>query len=159
MQISFLLRTGFDLNSRRPRGRSWRGGAMETGGQGSFQAVKLQRPARAAVCSHSTKDMAAIRSIKSKLDPKPCSASVSIPLGTLLKWERKQASRRRAQFLCRGRPSGRPPILLGVSLRCSQPRRFTFILTLDYGILADPSAPQRKPPKERLEEHERSEEH
>src|SRR5260370_29948152 len=104
MQISFLLRTGFDLNSRRPRGRSWRGGAMETGGQGSFQAVKLQRPARAAVCSHSTKDMAATRSIKSKLDPKPCSASVSIPLGTLLKWERKQASRPRAQFLCRGRP-------------------------------------------------------
>src|SRR5260370_8545448 len=84
METTFLLRTGFDLNSRRQRGRSWRGGAMETGGQGSFQAVKLQRPARAAVCSHSTKDMAAMRSIKSKLDPKPCSAPVSVPLGTLL---------------------------------------------------------------------------
>src|SRR5258708_18520569 len=35
-----------------------------------------------------------------------------------------------------------------------QPWRFAFTLTLDYGILADPSAPQRKPPKERLEEHE-----
>ncbi len=58
---------------------------METGGQGSFQAVKLQRPARAAVCSHSTKDMAAMRSIKSKLDPKPCSASVSIPFGNTSK--------------------------------------------------------------------------
>lgn len=33
--------------------------SMEPGGQGSFQAVKLQRPARATVCSHSTRDMAA----------------------------------------------------------------------------------------------------
>src|SRR5260370_1905949 len=81
--------------------------------------------------------------------------SVSVcPVGNTSKRERKRASRRRAQFLCRGRPSGRPPILLGVSLRCSQPWRFAFILTLDYGILADPSAPQRKPPKKRLEKHE-----
>src|SRR5258708_19715947 len=81
--------------------------------------------------------------------------SVSVcPVGNTSKRERKRASQRRAQFLCRGRPSGRPPILLGVSLRCSQPWRFAFTLTLDYGILADPSAPQRKPPKERLEEHE-----
>src|ERR1700682_1953154 len=42
---------------------------MEPGGQGSFQAVKLQRPARTTVCSHSTRDMAATRSIKAKLDP------------------------------------------------------------------------------------------
>ncbi len=28
--------------------------------KGSFQAVKLQRPARATVCSHSTSDMAAV---------------------------------------------------------------------------------------------------
>src|SRR5258707_7438784 len=76
------------------------------------------------------------------------------PVGNTSKRERNRASGRRPQFLCRGRPSGRPPILLGLSLRCSQAWRFAFILTLDYGILADPSAPQRKPPKERLEEHE-----
>ena len=35
------------------------------GGKGSFQAVKLQRPARTTVCSHSTRDMAAMRSIES----------------------------------------------------------------------------------------------
>ena len=29
--------------------------SIEPGGKGSFQAVKLQRPARATVCSHSTK--------------------------------------------------------------------------------------------------------
>jgi hypothetical protein len=33
---------------------------MELGGKGSFQAVKLQRPARTTVCSHSTRDMAAV---------------------------------------------------------------------------------------------------
>ena len=33
---------------------------MEPGGQGSFQAIKLQRPARATVCSHSTRDVAAM---------------------------------------------------------------------------------------------------
>ena len=38
---------------------------MEAGGQGSFQAVKLQRPARATVCSHSARDMAATSSIES----------------------------------------------------------------------------------------------
>jgi hypothetical protein len=39
---------------------------MEQGGSGSFQAVKLQRPDRATVCSHSTRDMAAMSSIKSE---------------------------------------------------------------------------------------------
>jgi len=33
--------------------------SMELSGKGSFQAVKLQRPARTTVCSHSTRDMAA----------------------------------------------------------------------------------------------------
>src|SRR5580658_5552879 len=37
----------------------------EVGGKGSFQAVKLQRPARTTVCSHSTRDMAAVYSIES----------------------------------------------------------------------------------------------
>ena len=41
---------------------------MELGDKGSFQAVKLQRFARTTVCSHSTKDMAAIHSIESKHD-------------------------------------------------------------------------------------------
>jgi hypothetical protein len=36
---------------------------MELGGKGSFQAAKLQRSARTTVCSHSTRDMAAMRSI------------------------------------------------------------------------------------------------
>ena len=36
---------------------------MECGGKGSFQMVKLQRPARTTVCSHSTRDMAAVHSI------------------------------------------------------------------------------------------------
>ena len=31
--------------------------AMEAGGKGSFQAVKLQRPDRTTVCSHSARDM------------------------------------------------------------------------------------------------------
>jgi len=43
---------------------------MEPGGKGSFQAVKLQRPARTTVCSHSAKDMAAVFSIKSGFDHK-----------------------------------------------------------------------------------------
>jgi hypothetical protein len=43
---------------------------MEPGGKGSFQAVKLQRPARTTVCSHSIRDMAAMRSMKSKDDDK-----------------------------------------------------------------------------------------
>jgi hypothetical protein len=38
--------------------------AMEPSGKGSFQAVKLQRPARTTVCSHSTRDMAAMHSIE-----------------------------------------------------------------------------------------------
>jgi len=58
---------------------------METGGEGSFQAVKLQRPARAAVCSHSTKDMAAMRSIKSRLDPKTMLSVSVYPVGNTSK--------------------------------------------------------------------------
>jgi hypothetical protein len=34
--------------------------SMAPGGQGSFQAVKVQRPARATLCIHSRKDMAAM---------------------------------------------------------------------------------------------------
>src|ERR1035437_3407440 len=49
---------------------SLRGIPMESGGKGSFQAAKLQRSARPAVCSHSTGDMAAMRSIESKQDHK-----------------------------------------------------------------------------------------
>jgi hypothetical protein len=41
---------------------------MEPGGQGSFQTIKLQRPARATVCSHSPRDMAAMCSIESQRD-------------------------------------------------------------------------------------------
>ena len=41
---------------------------MEPSGKGNFQAVKLQRPARTTVCSHSTRDMAAVHSIVSKRD-------------------------------------------------------------------------------------------
>ena len=33
--------------------------SRELGVKGGFQAVKLQRPARATVCSHSARDMAA----------------------------------------------------------------------------------------------------
>jgi len=32
---------------------------MKPGGKGSFQSVKLRRPGRTAVCSHSARDMAA----------------------------------------------------------------------------------------------------
>jgi hypothetical protein len=39
---------------------------MELGGKGSFQEAKLQRSARTTVCSHSARDMAAIRSIRSQ---------------------------------------------------------------------------------------------
>jgi hypothetical protein len=41
---------------------------MEPGGKGSFQAFKLQRSARTTVCSHSARDMAAMRSIELKHD-------------------------------------------------------------------------------------------
>jgi hypothetical protein len=41
---------------------------MGLGGKGSFQAAKLQRSARTTVCSHSTRDMAAMRSIESNHD-------------------------------------------------------------------------------------------
>jgi hypothetical protein len=37
------------------RGACWRDVSIEPGGKGSFQAVKLQRPVRTTVCSHSTK--------------------------------------------------------------------------------------------------------
>jgi hypothetical protein len=36
--------------------------------KGSFQAAKLQRSARTTVCSHSTRDVAAMRSIESQHD-------------------------------------------------------------------------------------------
>jgi hypothetical protein len=39
--------------------------SMEPSGKGSFQAAKLQRSVRTTVCSHSVKDMAAMRSIES----------------------------------------------------------------------------------------------
>jgi hypothetical protein len=39
---------------------------METSGKGSFQEAKLQRSARATVCSHSTRDMAAMHTTKSR---------------------------------------------------------------------------------------------
>ena len=41
---------------------------MEPGGKGSFQAFKLQRSARTTVCSHSARDMAAMRSIELRPD-------------------------------------------------------------------------------------------
>jgi hypothetical protein len=47
-------------------GRSRRAISREPGGKGSFQAVKLQRPARTTVCSHSTRDMAAMFPIESE---------------------------------------------------------------------------------------------
>jgi hypothetical protein len=42
--------------------------SMGPGGKGSFQAAKLQRSARTTVCSHSTRDMAAMSSIESRHD-------------------------------------------------------------------------------------------
>jgi len=68
MEISFLLRTGFNLKSRRLHGGPGHDISMELGGKGSFQAAKLQRSARTTVCSHSTRDMAAMRSIESNHD-------------------------------------------------------------------------------------------
>ena len=41
---------------------------MGPSGKGSFQAVKLQKAARTTVCSHSTRDMAAVHSIVLKHD-------------------------------------------------------------------------------------------
>jgi hypothetical protein len=40
------------------------------GGRGSFQVIKLQRPDRATVCSHSTGDVASMYRIESDLDHK-----------------------------------------------------------------------------------------
>ena len=68
MEISFLLQTGFDLKSRQLHGGPGRDISTELGGKGSFQAAKLQRSARTTVCSHSTRDMAAMRSIESNHD-------------------------------------------------------------------------------------------
>jgi len=51
--------------SRSKAGGSTRNISIEPSGKGSFQAVKLQRPARTTVCSHSIMDMAAMRSIES----------------------------------------------------------------------------------------------
>ena len=56
-----------------PRGGSWRGISMEPGGKGSFQAVKLQRPPRAAVCSHSPEGHSRQGSIQSQEHLKKCS--------------------------------------------------------------------------------------
>jgi hypothetical protein len=50
------------------RGACWHDVSLEPGGKGSFQAVKLQRPARATVCSHSTRDIAATVFIESEQD-------------------------------------------------------------------------------------------
>src|SRR3984893_2831382 len=52
------------------RWRRGRGSSREPGGKGSFQAVKLQRPARTTVCSHSTRDIAAMGSVETKHDIK-----------------------------------------------------------------------------------------
>ena len=68
--------------SRRPREGPWRGISIEPSGKGSFQAVKLQRSARATVCSHSTRDMAATRSIEPMHDHKRYSERVSVQLWT-----------------------------------------------------------------------------
>jgi hypothetical protein len=59
---------GLSIRPGGPPGKSWDGNSMEPGGQGSFQAAKLQRPARTTVCSHSTRDMAAMRSTESQRD-------------------------------------------------------------------------------------------
>jgi hypothetical protein len=42
--------------------------ATAFGGKGSFQTVKLQRPARTTLCSHSTRDEAAVYPVESKRD-------------------------------------------------------------------------------------------
>ena len=55
---------------------------MEPGGPGSFQAVKLQRPAGTTVCSHSTRDMAAMSSIESEWEHNDGSMRVSVRLWT-----------------------------------------------------------------------------
>jgi hypothetical protein len=67
---------------------------MDSGGKGSFQAVKLQRPARTTVCSHSTRDMTAMRSIESKQDDNDTQGRVSVQLWTVIKWGRERTSGR-----------------------------------------------------------------
>jgi gamma-glutamylcysteine synthetase len=52
------------INQGGPPEKSWDRISMEPGGEGSFQAAKLQRSARTTVCSHSPRDMAAMRSIR-----------------------------------------------------------------------------------------------
>jgi hypothetical protein len=49
--------------------------------KGSFQAVKLQRPARTTVCSHSNNGHAATRPIKSKHDPNDAQHKCLSPCG------------------------------------------------------------------------------
>jgi hypothetical protein len=65
---------------------------MELGGKGSFQAAKLQRSARATVCSHSTRDMAAMRSIESDHNNDDIQDEMSVQLGTVIKWDRNPVS-------------------------------------------------------------------
>jgi len=65
------------------RAACWRDVSIELGGKGSFQAVKLQRAARTTVCSHSTRDMAAMRAIESKQDHKRYSGRVSVLMCTV----------------------------------------------------------------------------
>src|SRR5580693_3598064 len=67
---------------------------MKLGGKGSFQAAKLQRSARTTVCSHSTRDMTAMRSIESKQDDNDTQGRVSVQLWTVIKWGRKRTSGR-----------------------------------------------------------------
>ena len=64
---------------------------MVTGGRGSFQSVKLQRPDRATVCSHSVKDATA--SMKSILLHVTFSETVKID--RLLRATRDPIDRRR----------------------------------------------------------------
>jgi hypothetical protein len=59
--------------------------SMELGGKGSFQAAKLQRSARTTVCSHSTRDMAAMRSIESDHNNDDIQDEMSVQLGTVIK--------------------------------------------------------------------------
>jgi hypothetical protein len=68
--MAFPFRQWFQVLSRTscPPETSTCGISMEPGGKGSFQAAKLQRSARTTVCSHSAKDIAAMRSIESEHD-------------------------------------------------------------------------------------------
>ena len=65
---SELFQVSPSLNSRWNFERRW-----EPGGKGSFQAFKLQRPTRAAVCSHSPEGHSRQGSIQSHEHLKKCS--------------------------------------------------------------------------------------